>query len=456
MSVQRHRKRKTVVSAIKSKSFLSIVLESLGWPLFWGLAATFMFYLLLGWGVIRSESLTRYLAGHPVEYVETTLFFIAVMALMMKAADLAYQFRSLPAISLPAARESGDPPSRATELLDSLSRTSARLRATYLARRLSNALGYIQRSESVDDVDGQLKYLSDVDAERSHEGYALIGMIIWATPMLGFLGTVIGITMALGDLSPEALINAPKEAMQGLLAGLSVAFDTTALALSLSIVLMFLQYLTRQVESQLLTAVDRRAADEMIGRFQQLGTATDPNVRSIEKMSLRVMESVELLVKRQTELWHEALGASQHQWIDALHTTRNTIESGFRGALDQGMSAHAEALAKAEQLANQRSTERWEQIQNAMHQQSQALAAQHAEMTKQGSVMLKVLAATGEVVQLESALNHNLSALAGSKNFEDTVMSLSAAIHLLSTRLGLTKSQSVQLRDDSPGKGRAA
>ena len=120
------------------------------------------------------------------------------------------------------------------------------------------------------------------------------------------------------------------------------------------------------------------------------------------------------------------------------------------------MSAHAEALAKAEQLANQRSTERWEQIQNAMHQQSQALAAQHAEMTKQGGVMLKVLAATGEVANLESALNHNLSALAGSKNFEDTVMSLSAAIHLLSTRLGVTKSQDVQLRGDSPGKGRAA
>jgi hypothetical protein len=36
---------------------------------------------------------------------------------------------------------------------------------------------------------------------------------------------------------------------------------------------------------------------------------------------------------------------------------------------------------------------------------------------------------------LEQKLNDNLQALAGSKNFEDTVMSLAATIHLLNSRL---------------------
>ncbi|MFM2094140.1 MAG: hypothetical protein RIS70_1264, partial [Planctomycetota bacterium] len=45
------------------------------------------------------------------------------------------------------------------------------------------------------------------------------------------------------------------------------------------------------------------------------------------------------------------------------------------------------------------------------------------------------------------ALNANLAALSGSKNFEETVMSLSAAIHLLNARLGRTDSvPSVDLR----------
>ena len=50
--------------------------------------------------------------------------------------------------------------------------------------------------------------------------------------MLGFLGTVIGITQALGDLDPEELANSIQTAMDGLLSGLYVAFDTTAVALS--------------------------------------------------------------------------------------------------------------------------------------------------------------------------------------------------------------------------------
>ena len=50
--------------------------------------------------------------------------------------------------------------------------------------------------------------------------------------------------------------------------------------------------------------------------------------------------------------------------------------------------------------------------------------------------MTQAIRAAGDVIQLERALNGNLAALAGAKNFEDTVMSLSAAIHLLTTRLG--------------------
>jgi len=45
--------------------------------------------------------------------------------------------------------------------------------------------------------------------------------------------------------------------------------------------------------------------------------------------------------------------------------------------------------------------------------------------------VLGAIQAAGEVTRLEDALNRNLAALAGSKNFEETVVSLAAAIHLL-------------------------
>jgi len=42
-----------------------------------------------------------------------------------------------------------------------------------------------------------LKYLSDLDAAHAQAGYGLFRVIVWAIPITGFLGTVIGITMML-------------------------------------------------------------------------------------------------------------------------------------------------------------------------------------------------------------------------------------------------------------------
>ena len=115
-----------------------------------------------------------------------------------------------------------------------------------------------------------MKYQADMDATRQHESFALVRILIWATPMLGFLGTVIGITQALGDLDPSELANNIQAAMDKLLAGLYVAFDTTALALTLSIVLMFFQFLVDRLETELLAAVDIHTKHELQGRFSRV------------------------------------------------------------------------------------------------------------------------------------------------------------------------------------------
>jgi hypothetical protein len=71
--------------------------------------------------------------------------------------------------------------------------------------------------------------------------------------------------------------------------------------------------------------------------------------------------------------------------------------------------------------------------------------------------MTQAVQATGDVIKLEKALNDNLQLLAGAKNFEDTVMSLAAAIHLLNTRLDRTPEDSRQVDlGRSSSQGRAA
>ena len=62
-------------------------------------------------------------------------------------------------------------------------------------------------------------------------------------------------------------------------------------------------------------------------------------------------------------------------------------------------------------------------------------------MAHQADALNRAVEAAGSIANLETQLNRNLSALAGAKNFEQTVMSLAAAIHLLNARLSETPAQ---------------
>ena len=130
------------------------------------------------------------------------------------------------------------------------------------------------------------------------------------------------------------------------------------------------------------------------------------------------------------------------------------------------MRAHAEQLGQAELGLAKQNREHWIHVAEALNQCAASMQSQQSEITRQTAIMREVVSATGEVVTLEQALNDNLQLLAGSKNFEDTVMSLAAAIHLLNGRLGgvterspqvgFTQSAAPSNSTDSRSQGRAA
>jgi biopolymer transport protein ExbB/TolQ len=424
------------VSKQSGKNSILVILGSLGWPLILGSWAAAVFYLLVYYGPLNSPLMHRYFAGHPVSFVATGMFFVGMAALGLKLLNVLGQFIALARVELDEPPAEGNRVEDCAALLDRLEQQPAAARNSYLGRRLRDALEQIERKGSTEGLDDELKYLADLDAGRQQDGYALVRIIIWATPMLGFLGTVIGITQALGDLNPSEMANAIDRAMQGLLAGLYVAFDTTALALSLSIILMFVQFIIDRIETQLLAIVDARSNEEMVGRFQQIGTASDPHVASVERMSRSVVKATETLVERQSQLWQTTIDAAHQQWSQLVGASGQQMHTTLATALDESLQKHANRMSETEQVAVEQLRQRWEQWQVALSENARLLRDQQKEMVKQGEVLARVLEATGDVMKLEQTLNQNLKALAGSKNFEDTVMSLSAAIHLLNTRLG--------------------
>jgi hypothetical protein len=152
-------------------------------------------------------------------------------------------------------------------------------------------------------------------------------------------------------------------------------------------------------------------------------------------MSQGVIKATEQLVQRQAELWQQSISAAHNQWQQVTRQSTEQVQAALAGALGQSLAQHAAHLTKSEQASAEQMQLRWEQWQTALSQNARLLHAQQQEMIKQSELMTQAIRAAGDVVQLERALNDNLSALAGAKNFEDTVMSLAAAIHLLNTRL---------------------
>jgi biopolymer transport protein ExbB/TolQ len=436
---------------------LMSMLSSLGWPVLLGLAACTAFYAAVFQGIFGSSLVQRYFAAHPVSFFATGMFFIGLAALVLKAMNVMGQLAIMGRIGFDEPRGGGVSVDKVGDLLDELEEMSAPARNSYLGRRLQDALEVVERQGNADELHEELRFLADQDAARQHESFALVRIIIWATPMLGFLGTVIGITKALGDLDPTELASSIQTAMEGLLSGLYVAFDTTALALSLSIVLMFIQFLVDRFESQLLTEVESRSEAELVGRFELVGSANDPHLASIQRMGREVVKSTETLVERQTQLWQSAMQKTQEKSSQQSREAVGQVQSALTDALGRSLQQFAERIAQTEEAAADRARERWEQWQTTLSDNARMLHAQQVEMVKLSEMMARVVEATGEVRKLESSLNSNLQSLAGAKNFEDTVMSLSAAIHLLNTRLGAPadESRQIDLRD-SKAQGRAA
>jgi biopolymer transport protein ExbB/TolQ len=411
-----------------------ILVSIFRWPVLWGLLATLGFYGVIRSGMFDRDFTFRYFDSHPILQVEVAMFFIAAAALILKTFDVAAQFAVHKLNLLSPRDDHGQSPLMAGVLLADLDGASGVAQQSYLVRRLRDVLQFVQRKGDADALPEHLRYLSDLDSGRVQASYGLIRIVVWAIPILGFLGTVVGITMALAAIDPKNMAN--EASNRAMVASLGIAFDTTALALSLTMPLMFGKFYLEQFESRLMDDVDARTDAELLGRFEVLGSQADPQAASIRRMAEQVVAATERLVERQAGLWQSTIAAAHEQWSHLSSGLGKQAEETLTTALERSLKTHAGTLAAAERAATEQNRRHWEDVQKALSKNADAALAQQGELARQSDVLLKVVDATGHVRQLEEQLNRNLAALAGSQHFEEMVSSLAAAIQLLSAKLG--------------------
>ena len=132
-------------------------------------------------------------------------------------------------------------------------------RQMLLPRALLNALHRFGSTRNIQDVSTSTHTICESEAEKLESELSMIRYITWASPSIGFIGTVRGIG--------EALAQADK-AVQGDIAGvtlsLGVAFNSTFIALLISIFLMFLVHQLQLLEDNLVFDSENYCDDKLI------------------------------------------------------------------------------------------------------------------------------------------------------------------------------------------------
>ena len=128
-----------------------------------------------------------------------------------------------------------------------------------LPRALLHSLRRFSTTRSIQDVSSSTHTIFESEADRLESELSMIRYISWAIPSIGFIGTVRGIG--------EALAQADK-AVQGDIAGvtqsLGVAFNSTFIALLISIFLMFLVYQLQLLQERLVFDSENYLDDKLI------------------------------------------------------------------------------------------------------------------------------------------------------------------------------------------------
>ncbi len=128
---------------------------------------------------------------------------------------------------------------------------------------LLSAIERFSTTRSIQDASMVVHDMCELEAERSESELSIIRYIAWAIPSIGFIGTVRGI----GDALAQAH-KAVSGDITGVTQSLGVAFNSTLIALLISIVLMFIIHQIQLMQERLVLRTERYCDNMFIRRLK--------------------------------------------------------------------------------------------------------------------------------------------------------------------------------------------
>ncbi len=287
-----------------------------------------------------------------VPYAIALLSFWAFVILVEKFRRVARQREVLALDLLPERLGARVTPANAAEFIAHIDTLPATASDGMLAQRIRRALQHYEARHDVREVVTTLESQAGADADAVESSYAMVRVFIWAVPVLGFIGTVLGIGAAVGGFS-DAIgsavdLDVMKNSIGSVTGGLSIAFDTTLLALVMSILIMFPASWLQKLEEGFLADVEDYCDENLVRRLEAdrtgppdeqwiretIARELEPHQEALRTWLTRLSEIGETLTAQVVTGWEkidEQLRLRQNHQLERLsdwasHTQREASE----------------------------------------------------------------------------------------------------------------------------------
>ncbi|HBA83066.1 MAG TPA: hypothetical protein DCZ95_03130 [Verrucomicrobia bacterium] len=336
--------------------------------------------------------------------------------------------------------------------------------------RMDRLLGLWLATKDIGRVSGWASAESDRDTSTSDTSYSLTRVLIWAVPILGFIGTVQGLGAAVAGfasfLSGSAELSAIKGAIANVTIGLGVAFDTTFLALMLVTFLMFPLSSIQRREENLFVEVDIYLDEVLISKFpspeqqpiviENLEDSIeaafrryipDPDrydevfTRSIEKAAgvveerfANLTQNYEVILKDLTSKLSGSMAAVGETLQSSLQKVVGDMQSQEDVLLDSRRKVAAEEAGKLKGLLEQVHAAAMESaaeykdsakvLQNATHESMEKSLSAAQDLGNRMQEVARMAAGIEDLLHIQQAVEKSMTGLATSDEFRKTLEDL--------------------------------
>ncbi|MEQ2006177.1 MAG: MotA/TolQ/ExbB proton channel family protein [Limisphaerales bacterium] len=236
---------------------------------------SFMAFVLRPLGPVQFIAEMFLRPGNQFTMIPATLFFCwGAAVLLIKSSKIRFQGRALNLQPMPDDPEFVLNESTAAAVLKRINEAVDHPRHFILLNRIENALANLRNIGQIGDVSSILRSQAENDENQVASSYTLLNGMVWAIPVLGFIGTVQGLSMAIGGftktLQAAGDLSQIRASLQGVTSGLSTAFETTLIALIYALVLQLWITFQQRREMSLLDACNDYCHTHVVSRLRLL------------------------------------------------------------------------------------------------------------------------------------------------------------------------------------------